>query len=280
MTVQPVAFLSIFGMALTLIISAGLPIALFIYCRRHYEVRTSALIFGLIVYYLAARILEPYINAAILSNVGGAMMKNMFIYAVYVAIIAAVVEEVLRLVTLKSLVKNVDEANAFYFGVGFCALEAILIAAWPQVSNILNSILINNGMMGRTLELLQEPDLSATYFAIAPLWETSSLAFLLAGIERACIIAMHLCLSLILFYYIKLGDKKYIALAIVGHFMVVFCSALLGQMDQALFSVVTTAAVTAVLVIFARRGHEEYLVHCAPAAVIVEAPAEEVSIEE
>ena len=259
MTVQSVPFMSLIGMALTLILSAGLPIALFIYCRKKLEVRISSLIFGALIYYVAAKVLEPTINAAILSNLGGGVMKNVFIYAVYVGLIATVAEEGCRYLALKSLVKNVDENNALFFAVGFCGLEAILTAAWPQVSNILNSVLINNGMMAKSMELLQEPDLSATYFTIAPLWETSSITFIMAGIERACIIAMHLCLSLIVFYYIKTGEKKYIYTAVFAHFAVVAFSALLVQMDKALFSVVITAAISCGLIIFTQRSRKEYL---------------------
>ena len=259
MSTQPVAFLSIIGMALTLIISAGLPVALFIYCRKNLEVKTSSLIFGLIIYYLAAKVFEPFINASILSNLGGAVMNNMFIYAVYVGIIATVVEEGCRYLCLKSIIKDADESNAFFFGLGFCGLEALLTSAWPQVSNILNSLLINNGMMAKSMELLQEPELSATYFTIAPLWETPSVTFLMAGIERACIIVMHLCLSLIIFYFVKTGNKKYLYTAILAHFAVVACSALLGQMDKALFSVVITAAVSCALVVFTQRSRKEFL---------------------
>ena len=259
MTVQPVAFLSILGMALTLIISAGLPVALFIYCRKNLEVKTSSLIFGAIIYYIAAKIFEPFINAAVLNNIGGAVMNNMFIYAVYVGLIATAVEEGTRYLGLKTVIKDVDESNALFFGLGFCGLEAILTSAWPQVSNILNSVLINNGMMAKSMELLQEPDLSATYFTIAPLWETSSITFIMAGIERACIIAMHLCLSLIVFYYIKTGEKKYIYTAIFAHFAVVAFSALLVQMDKALFSVVITAAISCGLIVFTQRSRKEYL---------------------
>ena len=259
MTVQPVPFLSIAGMALTFIISLGLPVALYIYCRKKLNVRTSSLIFGAIIYYVAAKVLEPYINAAILSNLGGGMMNNMFIYAIYVALIAVVMEEGCRYLALKSIIKNVDEDNTLFFATGFCGLEAILTAAWPQVSNILNSVLINNGMMAKSMELLQEPDLSATYFTLAPLWETSSIAFLLAGFERGLIIVMHICLSLLIFYFIKTGNKKFIGTAIIGHFAVVACSALLGQMGNPLLSVLTTALVTGALVVFTQRNRKEYL---------------------
>ena len=259
MSVQPVSILSLVGMALTLIISAGLPVALFLHCRKNYEVKTSAFVFGLIIYYAAAKVLEPFINAAILSNVGGAMMNNVYIYSVYVGLIAAVIEELCRYFGLKSIVRNVDEANAFYFGVGFCGLEAILTAAWPQVSNILNSVLINNGMMERSLALMQEPDLTLTYNAIAPLWETASSAFLLAGIERACIIAMHLALSMLVFYFVKTGNRKLMGVAVAAHFIVVADSALLGQLGIPSLSVVVTAAVTAALVIFTMRSRKEYL---------------------
>ena len=221
MTVQSVPFLSIIGMALTLIIALGLPVYLYIRWRKLEGVKTSSLIFGAVIYYVAAKVLEPFVNAAILSNVGGAVMNNMFIYSVYVALIAVIIEEGCRYLCINTLIKNVDEKNALYFGLGFCGLEAILTAAWPQVSNILNSVLINNGMMARSMELLQEPDLSATYFTIAPLWETSSMAFVLAGFERAFIILMHLCLTLLIFYYVKSRDKKYIGIAVFAHFVVV-----------------------------------------------------------
>lgn len=259
MTVQPVAFMSMLGMALTLIVSLGLPIALYIYCKKNLEFKTSSLIFGAIIYYIAAKIFEPFVNAAILSNIGGAMMNNVFVYAVYVGLIAALIEEGTRYLGLKSIVRNVDESNAFLFGLGFCGLEALLTAAWPQVSNILNSVLINNGLMAQSLALLEEPDLSMTYFTIAPLWETPSAAFIIAAIERALMIAMHLCLSMIVFYYIKTGSKKFIYTAVFAHFAVVAFSALLGQMDKALFSVVTTAAVTAALFVFTQRSRKEYL---------------------
>lgn len=258
MSVQSVPFLSIIGMALTLIISFGLPVYLFIRWRKSLEVRTSSLIIGAMIYYAAAKVLEPFVNAAILSNVGGAVMKNMFIYAVYVGLIAIVIEEGLRYLSLKSIVRNVDEDNALYFGLGFGGLEAILTAAWPQLGNILNSVLINNGMMEKSLALLQEPELSATYFAIAPLWETSSITFLLAGVERGCIILLHICLSLVLFYYIKSGDKKYLGAALFAHFAVVAFSALMVQMDIAVVSVAITAAVSCLMAVFTVKAHKEY----------------------
>ena len=259
MTVQTVPFLSLIGMALTLIISLGLPVYLFIRWRRTLDAKISSLIFGAIIYYVAAKVFEPSVNAGILSNVGGSMMNNMFIYAVYVGLIAVVIEECCRYLALKSIIKNVDLDNALFFALGFCGLEAILTAAWPQVSNILNSVLINNGMMAQTMALLQEPELSNTYFTLAPLWETSSTAFLLAGFERSLIIVMHICLSLMVFYFIKTGNKQFIGVALIAHFAVVACSALLGQMGHALFSVLTTAAVTAALVVFTQHSRKEYL---------------------
>ena len=258
MTVQTVPFLSLIGMALTLIISLGLPVYLFIRWRKTLDARVSSLIFGAIIYYVAAKVFEPSVNAGILSNVGGSMMNNMFIYAVYVGLIAVVIEEGCRYLALKSIIKNVDLDNALFFALGFCGLEAILTAAWPQVSNILNSVLINNGMMARSLELLQESELSATYFAIAPLWETSSIAFLLAGLERGCIILLHICLTLLMFYYIKIGDKKYLFAALLSHFAVVAFSALMVQMDLAIVSVAITAAVSGLTAVFTLRCHREY----------------------
>lgn len=263
MTVQPVPFLSLLGMALTLIVSVGLPVALFIYTRKKYEVKTSSIIFGAIVYYVAAKVFEPFINASIISNLGGAVMNNVYIYSIYVALIAVVVEEGLRYLSLKTVIKNCDEHNALYFGIGFCGLEAILIAAWPQLGNILNSVLINNGMMAQSLALLQEPDLTLTYNAIAPLWEIASLSFLLAGLERALIILLHLCICLLLFYYIKTGNKKQLGAAILGHFAVVACSALFGMLDMASLSVLSTALISAALAVFTQRSHKEYLA-CMP----------------
>ena len=84
------------------------------------------------------------------------------------------------------------------------------------------------------------------------------MAFVLAGFERAFIILMHLCLTLLIFYYVKTRDKKYIGIAVFAHFVVVAASALTGQMGIPLVSVAVTAAVAMALAVYAQRCHKEY----------------------
>ena len=210
MQVQSVPFSSILGMGVSFVIALGLSIAVLLYGRKKLDARFVSFVFGCVVYYAIAKLVEPFLNVTILTFIGSAVTGSVVVYAVYAGLLAAILEEGARFYAIKSLVKPMDEKNAWMFGAGFGALEALLLVALPNVSSILNSTLINNGIMQQSLDQLKDPELTSTFRAIEPLWTTAPATFWAAGVERALILAMHICLSLLLYFYLKTGDRRHL----------------------------------------------------------------------
>ena len=253
MQVQPVPFSSILGMGVSLVIALGLPAALLIRGRKKLDARWASFVFGCVVYYAIAKLVEPFLNVTILSFVGSAVVSSVVVYAVYAGLLAAILEEGARYYALKSIVKPLDEKNAWMFGAGFGALESILLVALPNIGSILNSVLINNGILQQSLDSLKDPELTSTYKAIEPLWTTAPATFWAAGIERALIIAMHICLSLLLYHYLKRADRKNLLVPFAAHFLVVTASTILTRSAGALVSVAVTALLVAALIWWTRK---------------------------
>ena len=257
MQVQPVPFSSILGMGVSLVIALALPAALLIRGRKKLDARFASFLFGCVVYYAIAKLVEPFLNVTILSFLGSALVTNVVVYAVYAGLLAAILEEGARFYALKSIVKPLDEKNAWMFGLGFGALESILLAALPNLGNLLNAVLINNGIMQQSLDSLKDPELTSTYKAIEPLWSTAPAAFWAAGAERALILAMHICMSLLLYTYLKTGDRKHLLVPFAMHLAVVAASTLLTRSAGALVSVAVTALLVGALIWWTRKTRLE-----------------------
>ena len=187
------------------------------------------------------------------TSVSPAVVSRVVVYAVYAGLLAAILEEGARYYALKSIVKPLDEKNAWMFGLGYGALESILLVVIPNLGNLLNAVLINNGLMQQSLDSLQDPELTSTFKAIEPLWTTGPAAFWAAGVERALILAMHICLSLLLYTYLKTGDRKHLLVPFAVHFAVVTASTILTRSAGALVSVAVTALLVAALIWWTRK---------------------------
>ncbi len=253
MQVQSVPFSSILGMGVSFVIALGLPVAALLCGRKKLGARFVSFVFGCVVYYAVAKLVEPFLNVTILTFLGSAVVGNVFVYAVYAGLLAAILEEGARFYALKSIVKPLDAENAWMFGAGFGALESLLLVALPNLSSILNSVLINNGLMQQSLDSLQDPELTSTYKTIEPLWATAPATFWAAGAERALILAMHICLSLLLYYYLKRGDQKHLLVPFAVHLVVVAASTILTRSAGPVASVVFTGVIVAALIWWTRK---------------------------
>ena len=253
MQVQSVPVSSILGMGVSFVIALALPLALLIRGRKKLDARFVSFVFGCVVYYAIVKLVEPFLNVTILSFLGSAVVSRVVVYAVYAGLLAAILEEGARYYALKSIVKPLDEKNAWMFGLGYDALESILLVVIPNLGNLLNAVLINNGLMQQSLDSLQDPELTSTFKAIEPLWTMGPAAFWAAGVERALILAMHICLSLLLYTYLQTGDRKHLLVPFAVHFAVVTASTILTRSAGALVSVAVTALLVAALIWWTRK---------------------------
>ena len=229
MNISPVPVASIIGMAVTFIIALAAAVAAFYYGWKKLHGRLSSFAYGAIVYYVVSKLLEPVVSATIIGFTGSAMTGSILAFAIMAALVAAVFEEGGKYLAMKTLIRDITEEDAFLYGAGAGVLEALLLTVFPQVGYILNSVLINSGIMDESLKLLEEPELTSTYSALVPLWETPSANFCVAGFERVIMIVMCISLSLMIYYYLKEGERRMLLFPFAAHFFVTCISTLLTQ---------------------------------------------------
>ncbi|WP_288221992.1 YhfC family intramembrane metalloprotease [uncultured Clostridium sp.] len=223
-----VSNLSIFFMAISLIISVMLPIAGIIYLKKKYKVSLKIFFIGMAAFFVAVQILEAPIHSYFLSfNEGTSnfLLNNPVAYMLYGGLMAGIFEETARLISFKYLIKERDNLTGITYGLGHGGIEAILIGGISTLNAIVYSILINKGGFQSLMEgaLVSKDVINTTYNHYV---NSSAFYWLAPGFERIAAIIVHISLSVLVLYSVK--EKKYIYyfLAIIIHATINFPAAL------------------------------------------------------
>ena len=148
--------------------------------------------------------------------------------------------------------KNV---NALMYGAGHGGFEAIVIAGFTMINNIIWSVMINNGSISSMISSLPGDQLAQAQQSVTLLATLPSYQFLLSGVERLLAIALHIALSVIVWFAVKWDGKIYLyPAAILIHFAVDAAAALLSGLDVNVILIeIVVAVLTAAAALFARR---------------------------
>ena len=179
--------LSIVFMAISALVSIGLPIALGVIWHKRTGAKASSLFIGAAAFVVFAMILENICHRLVLYGSGSCaafMQSNMWAYGLYGALAAGVFEETGRLCAFKLLFKKKDDrCEGVMYGIGHGGVEAVLV-----------SVLM-------------------TAFT-----GTNPFMYLVSGIERIMAIAFHISMSVLVFAAVKQkGRGWYYPLAIGLH---------------------------------------------------------------
>jgi uncharacterized membrane protein YhfC len=191
-------------MTISAIVSIGWPIALFLLFRKKFDMKAVPLILGAGAFFVFALTLEPMLHASVLrrdeSGQIALMASHPALYALYGCLAAAIFEGAARLISFLILKKNYHgEGAALSYGIGHGAIEAVLLAGLPFVSNAALSIMINAGAA---------PDLGEQAAAVTDaLVNTNSFVFLAGGFERFCAVAIQISLSVLVWHSVS-GWRK------------------------------------------------------------------------
>jgi uncharacterized membrane protein YhfC len=115
--------------------------------------------------------------------------------------------------------------HGIVYGIGHGGIESILLISVPYVSNLIASVMVNNGRLN-SLESTLGPEQARLFNEqLDVLINTDSYMFFFAGIERIFTVIIHIALSLLILYAIK--NKKYIffILSILLHALLNFPAA-------------------------------------------------------
>jgi uncharacterized membrane protein YhfC len=221
--------LSILFMAVSGILSIGVPIGLLIYFHKKYGAKIVPALVGAAAFIVFAMVLERLMHMAVLKpSADGkiALASQPLLFMLYGGFAAGIFEETGRFVSFHLLKKKYGGVKtALSYGVGHGGIEAILIGGVSMIMNLVYSAMINSGA---TESLVSGPNGALLATQLQALSMTPSSMFLIGGLERMFTLAIHISLSVIVFYSVYRPRKVWLfPLAIVLHAIIDFAPALM-----------------------------------------------------
>ncbi|MDR0410616.1 MAG: YhfC family intramembrane metalloprotease [Treponema sp.] len=201
-----VSILSIVCMAISAIVSIGLPIALFIIFHKKYNAKIVPMIFGIAGFILFALILERSIHSIVFEKFS--LREKPLIYIIYGIFMAGIFEETARFISFKILRKKYNGLGiGLAYGVGHGGIEAILFVGLAMINTIIFALIFNSGNVEMITNKLQGGVLEQVNAQITAMLTTPPYLFLVNGIERIFAICIQVSFSVIVYYSVY-GENK------------------------------------------------------------------------
>lgn len=248
---ETVQVASMIGMCFTLLISFGLPIGLLLYAMNKLKAKMISFWIGAATFVVFALVLEQLLHVGMINQFGEALTGNILIKAIYGGLAAGIFEEVGRFVSMKLFMKRLlNKENAFMYGVGYGGIEAMIIVGLTTVSNLINSYMINTGLMEKSLELFDSDIKQQTIDQLSLLWTTSPVDFYMAGVERVVAITLHLSLSYIVYRAVKDGKIQLLFLSIALHAFADFVTVLVAGYAPIIVVEIVLIVIVSIIAVF------------------------------
>ncbi len=213
---------SIIAIAVSLVVSVGLPIVLCILVYRKTKARISGFFIGAAAFVLFARVLEQILHALVLGAAGTAITGNTWLYALYGGLAAGIFEETGRYLAMKlCMKKSLNKQNAIMYGVGHGGIEAILLAGLACVNNLVIAVMINSGQAPMLLSVsgVNESVYQQALGQLMAVATTPSWLFYMVGLERISAIIFHISASYLVYLAVSRKKPLYYLLTILVHFL-------------------------------------------------------------
>jgi len=155
-----ISTLSIVFMAISSLISIGLPIALVIWVMKKYRPGFKPIAIGMLVFFVVQMVVRiPIIQILSLSeDVQFFTANNFIVYVLILSVTAGLFEEGGRLLGFRLFLKKRREyKHGIAYGVGHGGIEAILLVGLSFIANIIFSVIINQGMLNSASDTIVLP---------------------------------------------------------------------------------------------------------------------------
>lgn len=247
--VGEVSAVAIAGIIFSAVIAVGLPVVLLILVKVKLHTRIADAGIGAITFVLSALVLEQILHGVMLNLLGETLTGNIWLYAVYGGLAAGLFEETGRFIAMKSwMKKRLSKESSIMYGLGHGGIEAMLIVGFTSISNLITAFMINSGQIESAFSGIEDGVGKETAIqGLSVLWTTPGYQFFLAGVERISAIALHICLSYLVYRAVKYGMKKFYFLAVGLHFFVDALTILLSNAVSIVTLEVILLVVVAVL---------------------------------
>ena len=257
--------LSIAFMAVSAVVSVLIPLFLLIFFRKKTGADIAPFFVGCGVFLLFALILESLVHQAVLvkSPVGVTIQGNIWLYALYGGLMAGIFEETGRYLSFRTVLKRRqdNDANALMYGAGHGGFECVALLGVTMIMNIVVAVMINNGNMEAVTGILVGNDVPNSEEALAQvdqltkqLTDAPSWTFLVGLVERVFAMAIHISLSVIVWFSVKeVGKRALYPLAILMHAAVDGVTVIVSDRFGAVAVECVVAVMALALILWARR---------------------------
>lgn len=223
MEFSQVSSISIMGMLFTLVLSVGFPVIFCIAACRKTNAKFTSVLWGCTGFIVFALILEQILHMVVLGMSGNAIKDNIWLYALYGSLAAALFEETGRFIIMKFFMrKRLERQNALLYGIGHGGIEAILLVGFTSISNMVVSLMINTGKIDTVFTGLDSASQDLIYQQLSQLCTSPPYQFFLGGVERISALIFQIALSIIVYKAVKYEKFRYLILALVLHFALDF----------------------------------------------------------
>lgn len=219
-----VGFASLLMMGVTCLICFIVPIVCIWWLRHKYNASIISFLVGMIAFILSVQALEAPIHIYFLkmNETTATWLSNPYLYSLYGGLMAGIFEETARWICFKFFLKKHHRIqDSLSYGVGHGGIEAMLIVGTTYLSNLMVSIMINNGTidsLGFSVELQE--------LVTQQLSLTSPLLFGIAGYEWLMTLIIQVGLSVLVFKGVREHQIRYYFIAILLHAILDFPAAL------------------------------------------------------
>lgn len=204
---------SVIFSGLSILLSLILPVAAAIWFWRRTRVPFTTFLIGALTFFVMQIVLRlPLLQVAqLLAPFNTSTTGGLLIYSGFLAITAALFEELGRLIFFKLFRRQGDWKNAVAMGIGHGGIEAILLVGLNAAAN---TVLL--ALLAADLPMELPGDIVQQLAAIAPL------EFLAGGVERLLVLPAHIAFSILVVAGIANKKLGYVGMAILGHFILNF----------------------------------------------------------
>ena len=205
--------LTIAAMAISALIGIAIPVVLYIIFRKkganHLPFWTGA-----VTFVLFALVLEQLVYAFLMkTGFWMTVSSNIWLLGIFGGFMAGLFEETGRFIAMKTVLrkKRANDYNGLMYGAGHGGIEAVILLSVSMIINLIFSLQSNAGI----------PSVFGTASAALQLVAMPSWMFLVGAVERMSAVALHVSLSVLVWFAAKNNKRFWLfPLAILLHLVV------------------------------------------------------------
>lgn len=208
-----VSWSSVVFSGISALLALGVPVIAAIWFWRRTRVPFSTILIGALTFFVMQILLRvPLLQVAnFFLSFDTDTTSGLLIYSGFLAVTAALFEELGRLIFFKLFRRQGDWKNAVALGIGHGGIESVILTGITVAANtIVLAILAMDIPLDLPAQTLNE------LTSIAPS------TFLLGGIERILVLPVHVAFSILVVVGATRKQWRFIGLAIIGHTLLNF----------------------------------------------------------